>query len=390
MDRSRPDRFDLSTFVGTSRRSRRRTAWGAFAGVALLASALAVGPATAQWSTGGSVYSDDGIEITVDPRVISTFAILNTLGYNVESNKGPPPLYRPRFSEARKAARDAMGRPGRSVKRMAKVIKKNPVEAQMYAQAATKLGPSPKFLARDDAGKIEKGISKNLRAWYNEEGGAAVVRSVQSKVGDEQKKLLKPVNKTTAAIKKVVRLGDEEDQLLDDSGPSGRVIVSLNPLDTHGSMTTVVTPEVTTVIAGPLPASGASDALLGAVAFAFAKTLVGTEVRKAAKAPGTLLDDYAKLPKLLQTQMKDKAGFGTELMACAVVKVAAPKLPCVGSGAENPANKAVFDAVVARFELHAKTSDPFAGAAAAIFAPLAPAAPEPGEAPAEEGKPAVK
>lgn len=389
MDRARPDRFDFSTFVGAPRRSQRRMGWGVGAGALLLASALAVGPAVAQWSTGGSVYSDDGIEITVDARVISTFAVLNALGYNVESKQGAPPLYRPRFSEARKAARDAMGRPGRAVKRLAKVVKKNPVEAQMYAQAATKLGPAPKFLAGDGASKLEKGLSTNLRSWYNEEGGAAVVRTVQSKVGDEQKKLLKPVNQTTAAIKKIVRLGDEEDQLLDDSGPSGRVIVSLNPLDTHGSMTTVVTPEVTTVIAGPIPASGASEQLLGAVAFAYAKTLVGTEVGKVAKSANTLLDGYAKLPKLMQTQMQNKAGYGTELMACAVVKVATPKLPCTGSGAESPANKEALDAVVARFSTHAKSNEPFASAVATIFAPLAPPAPEPAPA-TEPAKPAGK
>src|SRR4051812_19882735 len=83
--------------------------------------------ARAQWTTGQSVFTTDGVEVGVDARVFSLFALLNSLGYDVDEARGPAPLFRPQFSDARKKVRAALSRPGAAAKQLTAVLDKNPV-----------------------------------------------------------------------------------------------------------------------------------------------------------------------------------------------------------------------------------------------------------------------
>ena len=79
------------------------------AAVTALVAGLCATPASAQLSS-SSVFTDDGVEIGVEPRVFSLFALLNDAGYDNESVLGSEPLLRPKFSTVREKLRANQGR----------------------------------------------------------------------------------------------------------------------------------------------------------------------------------------------------------------------------------------------------------------------------------------
>ena len=48
--------------------------------ILVVAISLSSAPALAQWGSTSSLYTQDGVEVSIDPRVFSVFAMLNALG----------------------------------------------------------------------------------------------------------------------------------------------------------------------------------------------------------------------------------------------------------------------------------------------------------------------
>jgi hypothetical protein len=298
----------------------------------LLVTMTLTGTAIAQWGGGGSLYTENGVEIAVDGRVAALFTMMNALGYDVETAKGPPPLERPKFTDARSKARSSLGRPGSGLRGFEKAVDGNPGTVAQYLDAVLSLGAAPRFEAPAKPTKTAKAIAEPMRSWFNEEGGSTTVRTVSDLSKDAQKELLAPLNDVTKKLAKEVRLGDEEEQLLDDTGPQGRVVVAVNLLDAHGSLHRVKLGETTTVVVGPRTNAVHLDRAVHAVALSFARTLVEREVQKAAVA-GTLADRFKTLSPATKANgaTNSAAAFASELVACGLVRALVSPDACASS-----------------------------------------------------------
>lgn len=325
----------MKAFTAPPRRRGARRTTALVAALALAAGgALLTTSAAAQWSKGGSLFTQDGVEISVDARVFTVFALLNAVGYEHETIHGQPPLRPPQFSEARKGARNRMGRPGAAVRSFEEVVKKNPGEASTYVEAALRLGNPPRFTAPKGAPKLSAEMAPLMDSWFNEEGGAAIYRQVAGELTEEQKKILDPLDALGKKLREAARMVSDEDALLEeDVGPSGRVVVILNELDAHGTLQRVPVGDVTYIVAGPRADKKATDAVVDAAAVAFARTLVSRDVEKDAKA-GTVADLFASLPADTKKALGDSKGFATELVACAFVRALKSGATCAGSPLE--------------------------------------------------------
>lgn len=361
---------------------RRRLGARPTLALAIAAGALLSTSAAAQWTKGGSLFTQDGIEISVDARVFAVFAMLNGVGYDGETIHGPPPLRLPQFSEGRQSARNRMGRPGAAVRSFDDVVKKHPGEPSTYVEAALRLGNAPRFEPPKGAPKLSVAMSPLLNSWFNEEGGAAIYRQVAGELTGEQKRLLDPLDALGQKLRAAARLGSDEDALLEeDVGPSGRVVVVLNQLDAHGALQRVAVGDVTYVVAGPRKDKAANDAVVDAAAVAFARTLVSRDVAKDAKA-GTVADLFASLPAETKQAVGDAKGFTTELLACALVRAVKAGATCAGSPLEgNAALASAWPELDKRVKAYlADDSLLLTTAMPDLLAPL-PAAPESAAAP---------
>jgi hypothetical protein len=315
--------------------------------LAPIAIAAFASTAIAQWGASSSLFTETGVEVTIDARVVWVFGMLNGLGYDHETVFGAPPLLRPQYSSAREKARSSLGRPGQGLKKFESLVGKADVPAAEYAEAALQLGSAPQFEPSGRITKLAAGIYPALRTWFNEEGGSGIHRQVTSLAGKPQKALHQDLGKSTGKLRTSVRLGDEEDQLLDDTGPSGRVIVILNPLDAHGTLHRAEVKGTTYIIAGPFADKAQRARAVAAAEVGYARTLVSREAEKAAK--GSIADAaFSKLSKPAKRALANSGGLATELIACALVQEVS-KQPCELSWAvREPAAKEALDVVAPR------------------------------------------
>src|SRR5690606_24647193 len=121
----------------------------------------------------------------------------------------------------------------------------------LYHEAALELGDAPGFEPGGKPSKLTSALYTPIRTWFNEEGGIGVFQQVTSLSAGEQKKLSDLVGAGTKKLRDAIRLGDDEDQLLDDTGPKGRVILTYNPLDAHGTLRRTQVGGLTYIVAGP-------------------------------------------------------------------------------------------------------------------------------------------
>lgn len=339
-------------------------------------------PAVAQWSNVQSLYTEDGVEVGIDSRVATLFVMLNALGFDVDTLVGPAPLERPQHTKARERARASLSRPGAALKALGAVIDKNPKPREEYLAAALELGPAPNFEIKGGS-PLARAIAEPMRDWLNEEGGAQLLKLVGEEVKPAQKKLLPLLDKAVKATTALVRLGDAQDQLLDDTGAQGRVVVVQNELDAHGTLQRVARGEVTFVVAGAPRTAEDDERVVSAAVAAYARTLVGRDAAKA--KPGSLADVRGKLSDKAKGALPDDKAFVTELLACAFMRqVRGASAVCAGSplAGEAAADEAL--AVLApRIDAFAKDSAPLSAAIDKLLepAPAAPAAP-----PVDEGK----
>lgn len=363
----------------------------------LVVAALCVAPifvaqsARAQWSNAQSLYTEDGVELAVDGRVFALFAMWNALGFDDDSLRGPAPIHKPLHTDARQKARGNLGRPGPGLKAFEAALQKNPVERSAYVAAVLELGPAPNFEDKN-ASPLAKAIAGPMRDWFNEEGGAQVLRIVGDAAKPLQKKLLPVLDKSIKETTTLVRLGDAQDQLLDDSGAVGRVVLVLNELDGHGGAQRVSRGDLTYVVVGP-PANDADErAIVNAVVGAYARTLVVREAAKGVK-PGNLAD-VALLGADAKATVVDQKGYATELLACGFLRqVRGKDAACVGSPvAQEPAALAALDALAPRIEAFAKDTAVLGASVEKLLEPAAsaPAATDATADKAKKSKPAGK
>lgn len=311
---------------------------------------FAHGPAFAQWGKSSSLFSADGVEVSLDTRVFGVYALLNAIGYDAEVQLGEPPLHRPQFSAPRQEVRSRMGRPGPASQMMKKIVTDFPLPASAYTKAAIELGAAPKFVAPPDASPLAKALVAPLQSWHNEEGGAATFRAVTPMSSAAQKKVLSQVDALCATLAQNVNLGSEEDQLLDDSGTEGRVVVILNELDAHGTLVRAQQTDTTYLVSGPAKDERGGAALTHATALAFARTLYAGEVKKNASKAG-LAEQRTTLTKDAQAVLPDAESYLTEVLACGLLRKVLPEAKCAGSVLANDAGAMkVVNVIVKRLQ----------------------------------------
>jgi hypothetical protein len=352
-------------------------------GVVFAACGLLAGPALAQWSP-ASVFTDDGVEIGVEPRVFALYALLNEAGYDKESVFGPLPLERPMFSPTREKLRANMSR--NANKAVADLIAANPGSIATYVDAVLELGPAPRF--DDSAAKtpLAKELSKVIREWYNEEGGSSLLRNATEELKEKQRRLLPGLN---AAIKKataMVRLGEASDQLLDDAGAQGRVALGLNDLEAHGTFAVHVVGDTTGVFVGPFRSATDEAAAVDAVVFAYAQTLTTREIAKV-DPTGTLLGAHERLPEAMKARWPSARDWGRGLLGCAVAReVLQRQAACYGLSGDVESDTALA-LLAPRMKDYAPTTALFSAALPDLLAaPPPPPPPEPVPPPEEPKK----
>lgn len=273
-------------------------------------------PAAAQWSS-ASVFTDDGVELGIEPRVFAVFALLNEAGYDKETVFGPAPLERPLYTPIREKLRANLSR--NSNKAVADLVAKYPGSVGSYIDAVLELGPAPRFDDKTARSPLAKALAPVLREWFNEEGGGALLRNANAELMEKQKKLLPTVNKAIKAANGIVRLGDASDQLLDDAGAQGRVALAMNELDAHGVLSVHVAGDTTGIFVGPFAGESDEKAAVDAVVFHFAQTLVVGEVARV-DAAGTLLAGHERVSPATKKAFASPKDWGRGLLGCAVAR----------------------------------------------------------------------
>jgi len=339
----------------------------------LAGSVFVAAPASAQLSS-SSVFTDDGVEIGVEPRLFSLFALLNEAGYDNESVLGNEPLLRPKFSVTREKLR---ANQGRSInKALIDVIDKNPGKVDVYVAAVLELGPAPRFDDKAAKSPLAKALAPFIREWFNEEGGSSHMRNAVEAARETQKKLLAPTDTAIKAATKLVRLGDVSEQLLDDAGAQGRVALILNDLDAHGALITKRSGETTVVLAGPFRDAKDEARALDAVVYAYGKTLVAGEVGKA-EIKGTLLESYAAVSPSTKAALPDAKAWGRALLGCAVAReVLQREAECIDLLGDTASTDAL-KSIAPRMKDYAPTPALFSAALPDLLAAPPPPAPEP-------------
>jgi hypothetical protein len=335
---------------------------------------LSATPAAAQWST-SSVFTDDGVEIGVEPRLFALFALLNEAGYDKETVLGGEPILRPKFSEVREKLRGNMGR---SVnKPLVEIVDKNPAPIAVYIDAVLQLGPAPRFDDKAATSPLAKALAPFIREWYNEEGGSSHLRNAVEAARETQKRLLAPTNTAIVAATKLVRLGDASEQLLeDDGGAQGRVALVLNDLDAHGALLVVQAKDTAGIIAGPFRNADDETKALDAVVFAYANTLVAAEVAKV-NADGTLLATFDTVSPTTKAAYGDAKAWGKALMSCAVSREVLARAATCGALAGDAASDAALALIAPRMHEFAPTTALFAAALPELLAAPPPPPPPP-------------
>ena len=345
---------------------------------------LSASPGRAQ-----SLFTEDGVELGADARLFTLFSMLNGAGYDADDRVGPAPLFRPQYSAARAKIRQNLGRRGSSVKALEDVIAKNAVPMSAYVSAALELGPPPSFDAPKGASALAKAIAAPMAEWYSDEGGAQLLRIVAEEVKPTQKRVLPALDKAIKGATKLIRLGDTQEQLLDDSGPQGKVVVVLNELDRHGTLQIVTHGDTTWVVSGSLEAAG-DGAVVRAATLAYARTLVLREAQKI--AAGTLADGLRnKLDERGKAAFADDKAAAAELLACAFTRkvLERPEGACAISPLAGQRDLGFgLDVLDARVDAFAPTSAALGVALGELLAPLPPppAAEPPPADPKAKGK----
>ena len=355
---------------------------------ALVLSAAALAPlfageARAQWSS-ASVFTEDGVELGVEPRIFALFAIMNSVGYDKESVFGPAPLEKPAYAPAREKLRANLGRS--SVKELGELFQKNPATVTDYVNAVLELGPAPRFDDKGATSPLAKALAGPLREWFNEEGGSALLRNANEEARATQKRLLPALDRAITGVTKTARLGDASEQLLDDSGSQGRVAVVLNDLDAHGAFFVVSAGATTAVIAGPARGAADDDTVIDAATVAYARTVVAGEADKLTPA-GTLAEGHAKLGAAAKAALPTEKLYVRELLACSIAREVRARAVACGVLDGDDEAKAALALLAPRMSAFAGTTSLLSAALGELLAPPPPPPPPPApEPPKEEPK----
>jgi hypothetical protein len=300
--------------------------------VGLALFALFLAPASwGQWGSSGSVYSEDGVEITVDGRIFTLFAALNHHGYNQERDTGKAPLFKPLFTQARIKVRRELNRPGPALKGFGKVFEKHTVPVDDYIAAALELKPVPALSAEKGASPLARALGKHASDFFSEEGGFPLFQETATSAKKTQKALLPGLNKATKKLTAQVNLGSSEDQLLDDEGgPKGRAVVILNPMDAHGALSRHTRGDAHYVVAGPVNDEADRRAIVDAARVAYARTLVAGPVEKA-KIRALWKKTHKTMDKAGRTKVSNDQSYAEEILACALTQANFANSKCTAS-----------------------------------------------------------
>ncbi len=350
----------------------------------LVVGALGASPAQAQWSS-ASVFTEDGVELGVEPRIFALFAILNSAGYDKETQFGPQPLEKSKFSPVREKIRQNLGRT--ASKDLSALFDKNPLSVADYVTAVLELGPAPRFDDKAATSALAKALAPPLREWFNEEGGSALLRNANEEARGAQKRLLPALDAAVKGTSKLVRLGDVSDQLLDDTaGASGRVAVVLNDLDAHGTLFVLQAKDGTTaIVTGPSRGKDDDAAIIDAAVYAYAKTLVQGETAKVSAA-GTLIDGHARLDPATKKAVGDEKAYARNLLACAIAREVQKRPVTCGALDKDPEARAALTLIAPRMTSYATTTALLSAAMGDLLAPAPPPPPVAPEPPKEEPK----
>jgi hypothetical protein len=350
--------------------------------VAAAVSPFVASDAHAQWSS-ASVFTEDGVELGVEPRIFALFALMNSAGYDKESVFGPPPLERPAFEPTREKLRQNLGRS--SLKEAADLFAKFPGSTVDYVNAVLELGPAPKFDDKAAKSPLAKALAGPLREWFNEEGGSSLLRNAYEGARSNQKRLLPLLAKATGDVTKTVRLGDASDQLLDGGGAQGRVAIVLNDLDAHGTFFVVTAGETTGIVTGPSRGEADDNTTIDAATLAYARTVVAAEADKVTAA-GTLVEGHGKLGDAAKAALPTDKLYARELLACAVAREVRARAVSCGVLDGDAEARLALDLIAPRMAAYAKTTALLSAAMGELLAPPPPPPPPVVEQPVEEPK----
>jgi hypothetical protein len=169
-----------------------------------------------------SAYTEAGVEVRVDERVIALFDALNRLGYDAAPAERPAPVPRREFTAVRKAAR-AVGLPAALDAEWQKAMDEKPEPVARWVEAAL-------------AGSIDSLLDKT---WA--EGGSALVVETAPALRVDQVAMAKGIDPALKSARALLKI----------EGPA-KVQVIVNPLDGRGHGY-AVPGETWRLVVGPAP-----------------------------------------------------------------------------------------------------------------------------------------
>jgi len=230
----------------------------------LVALILLLGPvASAQAQDLSGLFSSEGIEVRADQRVYTLFALFNALGYDRELRRGPAPLEAPVYSDVRRQLRAELSLKQKELDTAAAAsfLEAHQKPVLSYVDQVLWLETAPGFKTPSGSkGEELQPIAELLHEFHG--GGAGELYEQQRELLRQHAKAwVSEIDTATAKGRAFARVPDElpeeDDPLDEDDAP--RIVVIVNPLDSHGAAYTVEHGNLRYLIMGP-PSADSKDA----------------------------------------------------------------------------------------------------------------------------------
>lgn len=311
------------------------------------------------------LISREGIEVRADQRVYTLFALFNALGYDRESTRGARPLAAPQYDALREAVRHQLATSAFDLGPARAYVQGHPDELAAYVRQVVRLGPAPDFAAPSAPDRAELAALGQVLERFHHEVAGRLFEEQREAMRAIAKDWIVALDKATDRSREIVRMSEDESVELDleltegdTASERSRIIVVVNPLDTHGAVYVAERPGERFVVFGPTEVLAQS---VDAVVLDFQRDLIAPCLQRALAR-----FDPAKLQAALRTRMGNGGSPEQQLIGEALAVTLASRT------LQRPLSGAFVPAVPAPLGKAAEQAITWFGSQQGSFAELAP------------------
>jgi hypothetical protein len=348
--------------------------------LAALAMFASLVPAARAQSEEG-VFSSEGVQLHTDARVHTLYGVLNARGYDQETDRGPQPTVAPRYHAIRTRMRDKL-KLGTDVEKSADAFLQAHADSPVrYLRAALELEDAPRFGVPEGA---SLGGYEGLAKVLNQAWPAGVAEAYEADTQDLRKaakEMLPKVDASSADLRKLFhQAGSAEELLAAETDGAERVVVVLNPLDSHGVQLRHASGTTRYVVLGPWN-KVTDKGVMDPVVVELARMLAAVELKKAVAGPEAA--ELFKKAGPAGAALGNAEAYATEVFARAAARKVLGRALTLRTGLEAEADLPGEVDLAKALDAYAAGTDKLADALPGLFAAAA------GNAPAATPTPAV-